>query len=69
MDANHSAPYAQLAVRFAEALLGEDFATAHALLSPGLRQELSADALRAEFEEMLDYGAGIATRDIEWGPP
>lgn len=60
LDTDHSAPYAKLAVRFAEALVGGDFAAAHGMLSPRLASELPADALRGRYEEMTEYGDGPA---------
>lgn len=56
MEANHEAPYAKLAVRFADALAAGDFAAAHAMLTPGLRDELRVETLRGTYEEMIEYG-------------
>ncbi len=47
-------PYEQMAVRFAEALVDEDFEAAHALLAPALAAELSVDDLCEQLHALLD---------------
>lgn len=64
MDCNHEAPYAQLAVRFANDLVSGDFDRAYTLLSPELRADLTPDRLRETYEAMIEYGDGPPT-DIE----
>lgn len=64
MDCNHDAPYAQLAVRFAKALVNGDFTQANMLLSPELRVDLTPDRLRKTYEAMIEYGDGLPT-DVE----
>lgn len=61
MDCNHEAPYAQLAVRFANALVSGDFTQAHSLLTPDLGADLSPDRLRETYEGMIEYGDGPPT--------
>jgi hypothetical protein len=64
MEYNHEAPYAQLAVRFANALVAGDFAYAHTLQSAELRPDLTPDRLREAFERMTEYGDSPPT-DVE----
>jgi hypothetical protein len=64
MDCNHDAPYAQLALQFAHALVAGDFDQAHALMSLELRTTLSLDRLREEFNRMIEYGDAPPT-DVE----
>jgi hypothetical protein len=46
-------PHGEIAVAFASALVEGDFARAHGLLAPALRDRLSPSALRAEFYAMF----------------
>jgi hypothetical protein len=64
MECNHEAPYAQLAVRFANALVAGDVGQAHTLLSAELRPDLTPDRLREACERMIEYGDGPPT-DVE----
>ncbi|PZV03643.1 MAG: hypothetical protein DCF32_13385 [Leptolyngbya sp.] len=64
MDCNHDAPSAQLAVRFAKALVSGDFQQACMLLSPELRLDLTPDRLRETYEAMIEYGDEPPT-DVE----
>jgi hypothetical protein len=64
MECNHEAPYAKLAVRFANALVDGDFPLAHAMLSAELRAELPLDRLREAYDAMIEYGDGPPT-DVE----
>lgn len=61
MDCNHDAPYAQLAVRFANALTSGDFTLAHSLLSPELGAEITPDRLCEDYQSMIEYGDGPPT--------
>ncbi len=56
MEANHSADYAKFALAFANALVDGDFDDAHAMLSSSLGKTLDPDSLRANYEEMVEYG-------------
>lgn len=60
MDADHDAAYAQLAVKFARALVGLDFQGAHELLSPGFRALIGPDRLQRNYEKMVEYGESPA---------
>jgi hypothetical protein len=64
MECNHKAPFAQLAVRFANALVAGDFDLAYALLSPELRTNLTPDRLCETYEVMIEYGNGSPS-DVE----
>ena len=55
--------YYEFAVDFAKALTADDFVSAHAMLAPDLKAEYSVDALKASFEEMVEYGGSPARVD------
>ena len=55
--------YEQFAVQFADALTQGDFDGAHRMLATDLRQELTADSLRAEFDSMTGYFDSAAQVD------
>lgn len=59
-ETHHDAPYAQLALRFAQALVAGEFERAADLLSP-LAKPLNARALERIYQEMIDYGDGPPT--------
>ncbi len=61
METNRTAPYAQLAVRFAEALVAGDFAQAYAMLGSGLRHQVSREGLRSNYETMMARGDASPT--------
>ena len=50
--------YGRLGVAFAEALSGEDFQRAYAMLSPSLQEHSSLDEMICEFRSMIEYGDG-----------
>lgn len=64
MECNHEAPYAQLALRFANVLVSGDFNQAYLFLSPELCADLTPDRLRETYETMIEYGDGPPT-DVE----
>jgi hypothetical protein len=47
-------PQGQVALAFAQALSAGDYTTAHGMLSRSLRESITADQLRADFESMID---------------
>jgi hypothetical protein len=53
-------PQGTVALAFARALADGEHAVARGMLSRTLRAELTERAVQAEFEEMIDYGAGPA---------
>ena len=56
-------PYVEIAVAFASALVGNDFAVAESFLTPELRQHLTQEALREKFFAMFrGYAAGEPQR-------
>ena len=55
--------YSEFAVDFAKALTADDFASAHAMLAPKLKADYTIDALKASFEEMVEYGESPARVD------
>ena len=55
--------YEQIATEFAGALTRGDFDAAHGMLSAELKQQLSAESLRAEFDSMTDYFDSAARVD------
>jgi hypothetical protein len=56
-------PHGKVAVEFASALVEGDFARAHALLAPRLRQELTPQDLRDRLYSMFrEYATGEPTR-------
>ena len=57
MDPDPNSPHAKLALQFAEALVGERFDDAHAMLTSRLREQMSPDDLRTHFQEMM-YSPG-----------
>ena len=46
---------ADLGLEFARALVAEEYARAHGLLSDSLRKDLSSDDLRVSYESMISY--------------
>lgn len=61
MERDQSAPFAKLAVRFAEALTQRDFDAAHAMLCAGFRGAVTPDRLAKNYDEMIEYGEGPVT--------
>jgi hypothetical protein len=61
MEINSTAPYALLAVSFAEALVAGEFQHAHGLLDATLQATSSPDVLRQKFEQMIAYADAPAT--------
>jgi hypothetical protein len=52
------APYAELALAFAQALVAEDYEAAQAMLADDLRATLDARALGAHYEALIEGGDG-----------
>ena len=50
------APYAQFAIRFAEALVARNFDMAHAMLSTSLRKATRVEQLRESYDMMMQRG-------------
>jgi hypothetical protein len=46
---------ADTGLAFAKALVAADYASAHAMLSASLRREMSADDLKARYQQMVSY--------------
>ena len=49
-------PHAQIAERFARALVAGEFDAAHQFLDRDQKERVSASDLKANFESMVDYG-------------
>ena len=61
MECNYSAPYAQLAVKFAEALVSGHFQSARACLTSSCAEANNEGQLKAQLEEMTAYAGTPAT--------
>ena len=59
-------PHTRIAIEFARALVEEDFAKAEKLLSPELRRELTADALRTKLNGMFNRYSESKPRAIHF---
>jgi len=59
-------PYIEVAVAFASALVGGDFARANALLVPELRTQLTPDGLREKFYGMFRGYSGGEPRSVHF---
>ena len=57
-DSDPDAPYAQLGVDFAGAMVSGDFARAHSMLSADLRGSLTVEGLQFEFDACFAYVEG-----------
>jgi len=51
-------PHGQFALHFARLLVAGCFDSTHSLLSRALREAISPDQLREEYESMISYGHG-----------
>jgi hypothetical protein len=61
VSTDKSAPFAVLAVSFADALVAGDFVKAHSMLGSALGAANHPDHLRQTFKAMIDYGDGPVT--------
>ena len=59
-------PHSEVAVAFASALVEGDFARAHGLLAPALRERLTPGALREELHAMFEGYADGKPTGIEY---
>ncbi len=58
MQEANNTPAGKLGFAFAQAVVRGEFAAAHALLSNGLRQEMSPQDLESSYYAMIEYGGG-----------
>lgn len=58
--AYNASPQGRVALSFARALVDKQYGKAWQMLTRTLRDELSVDSLRSNYQEMVDYGQGLA---------
>lgn len=58
MQEANNTPAGELAFAFAQAVVKGEFVQAYALLSNGLRQEMSPQDLESRYYAMIEYGGG-----------